>query len=247
VQERTRELEAQKAIAEDANRMKTELLEIATHDLKNPLLVVTAYSEMLARLSEVPRDVREKSRTIFQASQRMFGLVDALLTTAALEGQVTLKKQDVDIGELARAVVDDTRPLAERKEQTVAIRFEPACVAHGDLDRLRDVMDNLVTNAIKYSPPGKPVNVSVRKENGSVRVEVRDEGPGLTPEDLTRLFQRFGRAKVQTTGGEPSTGLGLSIVKRIVELHGGRVWAESPGRQMGSTFVIELPAKLESA
>ncbi len=103
-------------------------------------------------------------------------------------------------------------------------------------------MENLVTNAIKYSPLGKPVRVAVRRTDGLVRFEVRDEGPGLTDEDMGRLFQRFGRATVAPTGGESSTGLGLSIVKRLVELHGGRVWAESPGRDKGSTFIVELPA-----
>jgi len=115
-----------------------------------------------------------------------------------------------------------------------------------DIKRITEVMDNLVGNAIKFSPEGKAISVDVHKSsdgknrNGRILFRVRDDGPGLTPDDLKKLFGKFVRLSAQPTGGESSTGLGLSIVKQVVELHGGKVWAESEGKGKGATFVVEL-------
>jgi signal transduction histidine kinase len=111
----------------------------------------------------------------------------------------------------------------------------------GDYDRLWEALDNLVNNAIKYTPPGGDIDIVVKPNSQEALIEVRDSGLGLSPQDLGRLFGRFARLSAQPTGGESSTGLGLSIVKKIVDLHGGSVRAESPGPQRGSTFTVSLP------
>ena len=111
-----------------------------------------------------------------------------------------------------------------------------------DSDRLREAVDNLVSNAIKYSALGGKIDLSVVRSDGALLIRVRDNGAGLLPEDLNRLFGRFQRLSAKPTGGESSTGLGLSIVKRIVELHGGTIAADSAGSGQGTTFTITLPA-----
>jgi signal transduction histidine kinase len=111
-----------------------------------------------------------------------------------------------------------------------------------DPDRLREAIDNLISNAIKYSPVGGNIELNMSLADEDILIRVADEGPGLSEEDVSRLFGRFQRLSARPTGGESSTGLGLSIVKRIIELHGGRVGAQSPGPGRGTTFTIRLPA-----
>ncbi|MGY3134231.1 signal transduction histidine kinase [Bradyrhizobium sp. USDA 4501] len=111
-----------------------------------------------------------------------------------------------------------------------------------DADRIREAIDNLVSNAIKYSPIGGKITVTVSHEGDDTVIRIADQGPGLSPEDLGRLFGRFQRLSAKPTAGESSTGLGLSIVKRIIDMHGGHVTAQSPGPGQGSTFTVTLPA-----
>jgi signal transduction histidine kinase len=155
---------------------------------------------------------------------------------------ITVRREPLDLAALAAEVVEANRPLAERKQQGIALQAPDALPAVGDQDRLRDAIDNLVSNAIKYSPPGGAIEVGLRQEDSRIRVSVRDYGPGLSPEDLSRLFGRFQRLSAKPTGGESSTGLGLSIAKRIVELHGGEIEAASGGPGTGTTFAIMLPS-----
>jgi len=118
----------------------------------------------------------------------------------------------------------------------------PNFVTMCDADRIREAIDNLVSNAIKYSPIGGKITVSVNHEGSNTVVRISDEGAGLSPEDLGRLFGRFQRLSAKPTAGESSTGLGLSIVKRIIDMHGGHVTADSAGPGQGSTFTVTLPA-----
>ncbi len=118
----------------------------------------------------------------------------------------------------------------------------PRCVCDVDGSRIREIVDNLINNAIKYSPYAQPIWVRVTRVDMKIRLAVQDQGPGLTADDQQRLFSKFTRLSAKPTGGEGATGLGLAIVKLLVDPHGGSVWAESAGPQMGSTFIVELPA-----
>jgi signal transduction histidine kinase len=131
----------------------------------------------------------------------------------------------------------------------LSFQGEPNCMVLIDTDKMREVIDNLISNAIKYSPEGKTITVRVQhskdddaEDTSSVLVSVRDEGQGLTEDDMKKLFGKFQRLSARPTAGESSTGLGLSIVKQLVELHGGKVWAESEGKNKGSIFRIKLPS-----
>jgi signal transduction histidine kinase len=138
-------------------------------------------------------------------------------------------------------VADANQPLAVNKQQSIAVSAPPNVVTMCDADRMREAIDNLISNAIKYSPIGGRISVLVSNEKKKTLIRVADEGAGLSPEDLGRLFGRFQRLSAKPTAGESSTGLGLSIVKRIVDMHGGDILAESAGPGQGATFTITLP------
>src|SRR5215470_1736348 len=133
-------------------------------------------------------------------------------------------------------------PSAVNKQQTINVSAPPNFVTMCDADRIREAIDNLVSNAIKYSPIGGKITVCVTHEGPNTLIRISDQGAGLSPEDLGRLFGRFQRLSAKPTAGESSTGLGLSIVKRIIDMHGGHVTAQSPGPGQGSTFTVTLPA-----
>ena len=153
---------------------------------------------------------------------------------------ISLRRERVELPTLVASIIEANQPLAVRKEQTIEVRSEPGLFVDCDLDRMRDAIDNLISNAIKYSPRGGTIEVSMQKRGAEVVLDVRDHGPGLLPEDSARLFGRFQRLSAKPTGGEASTGLGLSIARKIVELHGGTISAASEGAGLGSTFSIAL-------
>jgi signal transduction histidine kinase/streptogramin lyase len=237
------QLEAANVALREASQMRDELLAIAAHDLRNPLQAVLGCAESILEQPTLEGTTRAKASLIYRSSRRMLALVNQLVETSALEsGQLRLQLGVVDAAEAVDTVVAANQQLAEQKGQRLILAAEGDCRVQADADRLREVVDNLVSNAIKYAPSGSEVEVRVHRQDGHVRVEVADQGPGLSSEDLPRLFGRFQRLSAKPTGGETSTGLGLSIVKRLVDLHAGRVWAESPGPGRGTRFVVELKA-----
>jgi ligand-binding sensor domain-containing protein/signal transduction histidine kinase len=236
------EAERQKEVALAADHLKGEMLSIAAHDLKTPLQSMIGYGDLLAAEGASKAAV-EYAGYSTRSAQRMLDIVNRLLQSDSMErGGLPVLRQAVNVGDLALAIAGSLQPHAEAKKQRIHASAAPSCLVEGDEEWLRQVLENLVGNAIKYSPPRCSIWVDVKKANGTVRLEVRDEGPGLTEDDKARLFGRFQRGSARPTGGESATGLGLSIVKQLVELHSGQVWAESGGRGEGARFVVELPA-----
>jgi signal transduction histidine kinase len=169
-------------------------------------------------------------------------MVDDLVEDAKDDAlDITIQPEPVDIARLARQVVEWNQPLAVRKHQTMTVAAPASLIVMCDPDRVQEAIDNLVSNAVKYSPIGAPIDIVVAEHRNDAAIEVRDRGPGLTPHDMSRIFGRFQRLSAKPTAGESSTGLGLSIVKRIVTLHGGRITVESAGPGKGTTFRIALP------
>jgi len=170
-------------------------------------------------------------------------LVQNLLDANRIErGEMKLNLAPTDLNALVASVAETQRPRAEAKQQSLKVEHAetPANVL-ADAGITSQVLENLVSNAVKYSPPGKNIFVRLKKEAGTVRCEVQDEGPGLSAEDQKKLFGKFARLSAKPTGGEHATGLGLSIVKRMVEAMNGKVWCESePGK--GAKFIVTLPA-----
>ena len=241
-----RRLAAQWARLQRANAFKNEILGTVAHDLKNPLGVILGRTEMLKEMTyngaSSPESVQAQIDHVRDAAKRLTGMVDNLIADAMADAlDITIRPETVDLSSLVREVVTANQPLADAKEQIISMSLPPVHHAMCDIDRIREAIDNLLSNAIKYSPIGGHVELLVVPGETETVIQVRDEGAGLSPEDMSRLFGRFQRLSAKPTAGEGSTGLGLSIVKRIVELHGGQVSADSPGPGEGTTFQMTLP------
>lgn len=246
-----RRLSAQWLRLQRANQFKNEILGTVAHDLKNPLGVILGRTEMLTELIAVDSskdNMAAQIEHIRDATRRLTAMVDHLISDAMADAfDITIRREPVDLAALVSDVAEANRPSAVNKQQQIAV----STPSHIDLtmcdaDRMREAIDNLVSNAIKYSPIGGRIDILVNGDANHVCVSVSDEGAGLSPEDLDRLFGRFQRLSAKPTGGESSTGLGLSIVKRIIDMHGGNVTADSAGPGQGATFTILLPAGTET-
>ncbi|MCK1756842.1 DUF3369 domain-containing protein [Bradyrhizobium sp. 137] len=241
-----RRLSAQWLRLQRANGFKNEILGTVAHDLKNPLGVILGRTEMLKELISTGASesgVVAQVDHIRDATKRLTTMVDHLISDAMADAfDITIRREPVDVAALVKEVADANQPLAVNKQQTISVAAPPNIVTMCDTDRIREAIDNLISNAIKYSPIGGKITVAVTHEGTETTVRVSDEGAGLSPEDLGRLFGRFQRLSAKPTAGESSTGLGLSIVKRIIDMHGGEVTANSDGPGKGSTFTITLPA-----
>lgn len=240
-----RELARKNAELAQLNEVKNQLLGMAAHDLRNPLSVILTASSFMADDARKLLPEHKKAdfiRRIKASSQFMLKLIDDLLDVAKIEsGRLDLGFEEADIVD----VIDDSLGLngilAEQKG--IALQFDrPPGLPRLRLDRdkVEQVLDNLVSNALKFSDPGTTVRVTAARVNGSVVVSVRDEGPGIPAAELDTLFRPFGKTSVQSTGGERSTGLGLAIARKIVEGHKGRIWAVSEVGK-GSVFSFSLP------
>lgn len=222
---------------------KNEILGIVSHDLKNPLNSILLIAKMMTAGSLSEADIREFSADILTSAERMFKLITTLLDMNAIDqGHVALHLQPVDANASIMAVVGQYLTIAAQKHISFRSTFTAHTPVLADENIIVNVAENLISNAVKYSPHHKNIYVNVFNTTDSkVRFSVRDEGPGLSAEDMKKLFGKFTRLSAQPTGGEHSTGLGLSIVKKLVEAMNGKVWCESkPGH--GAEFIVELPA-----
>jgi signal transduction histidine kinase len=227
------------------NNEKNEFLGIAAHDLKNPLSGIKMLSKVLYDEAEsLPaKEVKDLANDVLTASGRMFDLITNLLDINAIErGGITVNIAPFDLESIVHALTENYRARAEAKNITLHFEAgESLLYALADQNASIQALDNLISNAVKYSPRDKNVFVRVKMNGKNIRCEVQDQGPGLSEEDKAKLFGKFARLSAQPTGGEHSTGLGLSIVKRMVEAMKGHVWCESKLGH-GATFIMELPA-----
>ncbi|HWB57930.1 MAG TPA: HAMP domain-containing sensor histidine kinase [Chthoniobacteraceae bacterium] len=222
---------------------KDEFFGMAAHDIKNRIHVVRGLAELMMETPDItPGQVRLDADEIIHTSMKMQEELANLLAMDAIEeGRFQLTTQVCDLSQIASRVVRYYRSTAARKNVAIQYADSKSALAKVDPGAISQVMDNLLSNAIKYSPLGKTVHVALSNSGDCCTFSVRDEGPGFTEEDKRRLFTKFARLSANPTGGESSTGLGLSIVKKIVEAMGGEVRCESPARG-GATFVVTLPA-----
>lgn len=230
--------------AEAAERLKSRLLQIASHDLKVPLSALNATAALIGSSSGDEAATRRLAAGIQADTARMRGLVRDFLDASAIEeGNLQLHRTEVDLAAVARAAVEGLRPLAAQKEQRLSLADPPeeSPPVSADAERLRQVFDNLLSNALKYSPPGGEVRMILGGAGGWAYAEVRDSGPGLGPADFARIFAPFQPLSAKPTGkGEDSTGLGLFIARELLNLQGGRLEVQSqPGQ--GSVFRVLLP------
>lgn len=237
--QRTEDLNTQLTII---NKAKNDILAIVSHDLRNPLTSIRGLTEMLQN-----NDLSGKKRSqvitqIMLNSDRMLELVKNLLDIELLETRgLNVQCESFSVLPLVENVVGYYIASAKAKDIHISLQTEmPDLVVTANEQALIQVIDNLISNAVKYSAHGKNIFVRVKVHNEWVRIEVQDEGPGISEEDMKKLFGKFARLSARPTGGEHSTGLGLSIVKKMVEAMNGRVWCESELGK-GATFMVELP------
>lgn len=224
-------------------RTREEFVANVSHELRTPLSLIKGYVETLLDGARNNPEVSERFLKIIERNaQRLDLLIQDLLTISALEsGRMTLNLQPVALYPLVEKIFSDLKPPAENKNITLQNQL-PELLANGDVNRLEQVLANLIDNAIKYGRPGGHVTVGGRTtDGGKLEIFVQDDGPGIPPESIDRVFERFYRVDKARSRDQGGTGLGLSIVKHIVQSHGGEVWAKSePGH--GTGFYFTLPA-----
>lgn len=245
----TEELEKINSRLENTNQLKDRFLSIASHELKTPITTIRGQAQLvLRRLSKQKRgaemvDITTSLERINEQTGRLTALVDELLDVSSIRtGKARLRKRTCDLREICREVIEDQRILTGRKI-VLNMPATPVLI-EGDSDRLTQVVVNLVTNALKYSPEESAVEVEVQQNNGDAVLRVRDYGRGIAKDQQERIFETFYRSPDAEASSKKGLGLGLAIAKDIVERHAGRIWCESvPGQ--GSTFVVELPPQAE--
>jgi signal transduction histidine kinase len=226
----------------ELDRAKSDFVIRVSHDLRTPLTAILGYIRLTERAGEVNRDQREFLARVRSSVGRITNLVGDLLDLGRLEAGLDMAKEPVYLNRLAEQAVEALRGAAEARELTIETKItgdlKPVT---GDAHSLRQMVDNLVDNAIKYTKPGDKVRVEAESQGHQVILRVSDTGTGIPPVDQPYLFDKFFRGS--NVGKEQEgSGLGLSIVKSIVDNHGGRIWVESlPGE--GTTFTVILPAR----
>jgi signal transduction histidine kinase len=221
---------------------KNNLIKILAHDLRTPINHVQGLAHVfLLSNKDLPEDQKSVITQITDAAVRLNRMITHVLDIDALENdRVTVFMDDVNLTELLQKVTDSFEKQSAKKDIRIINFLQPDIRIKGDSLFLIQVFENLISNAIKFSEHGKSIDVSAQRIGGRAQVKIKDRGPGLTQEDLKNLFRKFHRLSAKPTGGEPSVGLGLSIVKRYVELMGGTVSCESHHGE-GATFTVEFP------
>ncbi len=229
--------------AAQANRLKDEFLALVSHELRTPLNAMLGWTSLLKEGAEDEKELREGLETIDRNARAQARLVDDLLDVSRIiAGKVRLEITEVNLRAVTASVIDALRPAAEARGVKVQLHAtsEPADVL-GDADRLQQVVWNLLSNAIKFTPRGGRVSLALEHFDSRVVLAVADTGPGIAAEFLPHIFKRFSQGDPSTTRGHGGLGLGLAITRHLVELHGGRISAESAGEGQGATFRVEIP------
>jgi len=241
-----REVEIKGHQLEVASRHKSQFLANMSHELRTPLNAILGYAELV--LDNIYGDMPQRMRGVLQRVQsngkHLLGLINDVLDLSKIEaGQLTLSLEDYSIGDVVQNVVTVVEPLATEKRLTLKVELPNNLpTAYGDQRRLTQVLLNLVGNAIKFTDAGE-VAIEAAASNGAYTVAVRDTGPGIDLADQSKIFEEFQQADSSITKTKSGTGLGLSISRRIVAMHGGRIWVQSaPGH--GSTFFVKVPVTL---
>jgi PAS domain S-box-containing protein len=231
--------------AETAGRMKDEFLATLSHELRTPLNAILGWSTMLRRPEATPAQVAQGAEVIERNARSQSVIIQDLLDMSAIiSGKVRLEIATLDLPALVGSAIETSRPTAEAKGVELVSRVDPLAglLVRGDSHRITQVLWNLLTNAIKFTPKGGRVVVSLAGGEPRVELAVTDTGEGIADEFLPHVFDRFRQADASTTRRHGGLGLGLSIVKQLVELHGGTIRATSPGRGKGATFTVSLPS-----
>jgi len=227
-----------------ADRRKDEFLAMLAHELRNPLAPIRNAVHLL-RLPGIRDEAAARQREMIDRQvTHMAHLLDDLLDVSRItRGKISLNRQPVSVAEILRRAADDTQPLIAGRRHQFEVSLPPAgLLVNGDFDRLTQVVENLLTNAAKYTPEGGRIRLSAGREAAWAVIVVRDNGVGMEPELLDRIFELFVQGQQTLERSQGGLGIGLTIVRQLVEMHGGTVEARSPGLGQGSEFTVRLPA-----
>ena len=232
--------------AEAANRAKDEFLATLSHELRTPLNAIVGWTRMLLDGMLDEQSARRALAIVDRNAHAQAQLVTDLLDVSRIiTGKLSLNLRPLDLGSVIGAALDTVRPAAEAKQIRITSKLSSAArLTTGDFQRLQQVVWNLLSNAIKFTPEGGVVDVQLLEHGpGKLRLTVTDSGIGIAPEFLPHVFDRFRQADGSSTRQHGGLGLGLAIVRHLVEQHGGTVFAESGGPGRGATFIVELPSQ----
>ncbi len=222
-----------------ANAAQRDFLSNVSHDLKTPLTSIQGYAQAI--VDGAAQDPQAAAQIIYEEASRLNRMVLELTDLERLQaGKLSMQRERIDLAQLCDGVVQNLQVVAQQGHITLESDFRPSAAILGDGDRLAQVLTNLVSNALKFTPAGGTVRVSVSRSGGGAAVTVRDSGIGIVSKDLPRVFERFYQAD-KARGPRRGTGLGLAIAREIVEAHGGRITAKSAGEGKGAEFTVWLP------
>ena len=231
--------------AEEANRIKDEFLATLSHELRTPLNAILGWAQVL-RSGKVDEETTSRALEAVERNARAQAqlISDLLDVSRIITGKLRLELKPVELPRLIEAALDSVRPAADARQISIRVSLSPVAPLVGDPDRLQQVVWNLLSNAIKFTPQGGSVEVRLGQRGGQAEIAVQDTGAGIRPDFLPYVFDRFRQAESSTTRQHGGLGLGLSIVRHLVELHGGTVAVESEGEGKGAAFTVRLPIRL---
>ena len=245
IEKQEKALEAANARLKELDQLKSEFVSLATHQIRGPISAIKGYASMLLEgdYGAIEEKAREPIQTIADSSAALAGIVQDFLDVSRIEqGRMKYEFTVFDFGKLARSVAEELAPTIERKGLRVKLEIPDGITVHADAGKLRQVIENLVDNAHKYTQRGV-ITIAVTRRDGAVRLTVSDTGVGMRPEVLPKLFRKFSRAEDASKANLHGTGLGLYVARQLIEAQGGKIWAESEGEGRGSTFTVELPTR----
>jgi PAS domain S-box-containing protein len=230
--------------AEAANRTKDEFLAVVSHELRTPLTSILGWARQIRKGGLDTQKAAAALETIERNARIQAQLIaDILDVSRIISGNLRLEVQPVDVAGVIRTAIETIRPAAENKRIRLETALEPGITISGDANRLQQIVWNLLSNAVKFTPNGGRVEARLDSAGGRARIFVSDTGQGINPHFLSQVFERFSQSDTSTTRKHGGLGLGLAIVRQLVELHGGTIHAESPGQGKGATFRVELPVR----
>jgi signal transduction histidine kinase len=252
--ERLKNVELAKALEEvkqlnvslkELNDEKNEFMAIAVHDLKNPILNILSAAKLIKnRITDPNGETMEFTDNIIYQTDRMFGLIKKLLDHNAIEqGNIKLNNSEFILSDLCEELIKNFKEQAESKN--ISVTYEnnsPGLKTYTDKVLLYEILQNLLSNAIKFSPNNKAISIKTAVKENKVLIEVKDEGPGFTEEDKKKIFTKFAKLSAKPTGDEHSTGLGLSIVKKLTDFINGTISLESASGH-GTKFILSIPVQ----
>ncbi|OHA21943.1 MAG: hypothetical protein A2W52_01540 [Candidatus Taylorbacteria bacterium RIFCSPHIGHO2_02_49_25] len=244
IEKLAKELEKTNERLKELDQLKSEFVSLATHQIRGPLTAIKGYASMMrdGDYGEVPARIKGTVDIIFESSNALTTVVQDFLDISRIEqGRMKYELTVFDFSKLVQSVGEELAPVGERRGLRVKLEIEPNIIVEADTGKMRQIIGNLIDNAIKYTSRGHII-VSLKKSGANARLEVKDTGVGIRPETLPKLFQKFSRAEDASKANVLGTGLGLYAAKKLLEAQSGTIWAESEGEEKGSTFSVELPS-----